>query len=209
MSATSSNGSETAADHIFAIVARPSRRSSLFWWLLENHDALVEAEVSTGLGLPWRELCAQFEALGLTSVAGGAVGRELAKKTWQRVRKEKKRLEARRAAAEAKRAARRAADPRGNMPSRWSGSFEAPLAERPAQSRSVAPSAARAPAYAAREDEPLDLEMFVRTDGLPEPWDDPDLTPLEKERVKKQTLSLRAQCWKKDKLFNPKKKGRR
>jgi len=117
----SSNGSGKAMDRIFAIVARPSRRSTLFWWLLENHDALVEAEVSTGLGLPWRELCAQFEALGLTSVDGGAVGRELAKKTWQRVRKEKKRLAARQAAAEAERAERRAADPRRNMPSRWSG----------------------------------------------------------------------------------------
>lgn len=196
---------ERGRDRIFTIVSRPSWRSSLFWWLLENHDALVEAEVASGLGLPWRELCAEFAALGLTSTRGGeTIGRALAKKTWQRVKKEKRRLDQRLAAAEAARAAKAAADPRRKAPSRWSGPFEAPLADQPAASRAVARSAGRPVApRRGSPDEDVDLEMFVRTDGEPEPWDDPKYTPKQKENLKKQLLLMRRENWKKDRLFDP------
>jgi len=44
--------------------------------------------------------------------------------------------------------------------------------------------------------------MFVRTDGLPEPWDDPKYTPKQKANLKKQLLQIRRENWKKDRVFN-------
>ena len=116
-------------EKILQMVARPKIRSSLFWWLLENHDELVEAEVMAGLGMRWTELCVQFAELGLADRNGNKVTEQTAKKTWERVRKERKRLDERRAAEEAARAARRAADPRRNMPSRITGPVGPALAE--------------------------------------------------------------------------------
>ena len=75
-------------------------------------------------------MCAGFVDLELSLVGGAAVTPERASKTWQRVRKEKARLAALEAKAEAERAFQRARDPRRNMPSRFTGSFPAPLADR-------------------------------------------------------------------------------
>jgi hypothetical protein len=105
-------------EKILQMVARPTIRSSLFWWLLENHDDLVEAEVMSGLGMPWTELCVQFTELGLADRNGNKIAERTAKNTWEHVRKERARL-----------AARRAADPRRNMPSRITGPVGPALAE--------------------------------------------------------------------------------
>ena len=75
-------------------------------------------------------MCAGFVDLELSLVGGAAVTPERASKTWQRVRKEKARLAALEAKAEAERAFQRARDPRRNMPSRFTRSFPAPLADR-------------------------------------------------------------------------------
>ena len=111
------------------MVARPTIRSSLFWWLLDNHDELVEAEAASGLGMRWTEICVQFTELGLADRNGNKITERTAKKTWERVRKERARLSAGRAKEEAARAARRAADPRRNMPSRITGPVGPALAE--------------------------------------------------------------------------------
>jgi hypothetical protein len=116
-------------EKILQMVARPTIRSSLFWWLLENHDDLVEAEVMSGLGMRWTELCVQFTELGLADRNGNKIAERTAKKTWERVRKERARLDARRVKEEAARVARRAVDPRRNMPSRITGPVGPALAE--------------------------------------------------------------------------------
>ena len=116
-------------ERLLAMVARSPFRSPLFWWLFDHHDELAVEAAASRVGLPWSRLCSGFAEAGLTAVDGTAVRPETARKTWQRVRKEKARLRAREAEAEAERALRRAQDPRRNMPSRMSGRYEAPLAE--------------------------------------------------------------------------------
>ncbi len=115
-------------ERLLGMVARSPFRSPLFWWLFEHHDELAVEAAGSRVGVPWSRLCSGFAEAGLTAVDGTAVKPETARKTWQRVRKEKARLRAREAEAEAERALRRAQDPRRNMPSRMSGRYEAPLA---------------------------------------------------------------------------------
>ena len=122
--------SKKSIEEVLKRVARPTWRSPLFCWLVEHHDALRQNEAETGRGVPWRELCVEFVGLGITLADGRPVKPATARITWQRVRKELVRVEKRRARERAEREARRAADPRRNMPSRFTGSFPAPLADR-------------------------------------------------------------------------------
>ena len=122
--------SKKSTEEVLKRVARPAWRSPLFWWLVEHHDAVRRDEAETGRGVPWRELCVDFVGMGITLADGRPVKPATAKKIWQRVRKEVVRVEERRAQVRAEREARRAADPRQNMPSRFTGSFPAPLADR-------------------------------------------------------------------------------
>jgi hypothetical protein len=121
--------SRRALDGIVQRVARPEGRSGLFWWLLEHHDELRQAAAEGGLGIPWRALCPEFSVLGITASGGKAVTPAIAKRTWQRVRRELACVEARRARERAEREARRAADQRRSMPSRFpKGEYGPPLA---------------------------------------------------------------------------------
>jgi hypothetical protein len=106
-------------DVILDRIARPKTHSVLFWWLFEHHD-MVE-ELAGGARMSWAELCASFAEQGMimTDRNGNPPKPGTARQTWWRVRKEKKRLDERRAAALAERAARVAANPRRNMPSRF------------------------------------------------------------------------------------------
>jgi len=98
-------------------LARPKERSSLFWWFLENHQWIEEQR---GVHrLMWTALCPEFAELGLTDRTGKPPSPKVAKLTWERVCKEKSRIEARRAAADAARSAKAAANPRRNMPSQF------------------------------------------------------------------------------------------
>jgi hypothetical protein len=98
-------------------LSRPKRRSALFWWLLEQHDWIVEN--SNACGVPWNSLGALLDELGLKSCAGKPAARETLRSTWKRVRKEKARIEAALIAKEAARAAKATANPRRNMPSQF------------------------------------------------------------------------------------------
>ena len=108
-------------------VERPYERSKLFEWLLTHHDEFIGA--SGGRRKEWRRLCGQFESEGLVSRDGKAVTATTARKTWQRVRKEKARIDALRAAERAERERRAATNPRRNMPSQFrKGEYGPPLA---------------------------------------------------------------------------------
>src|SRR5271157_2848060 len=93
-------------ERLLAMVARSPFRSPLFWWLFEHHDELAVEAAGSRVGLPWSRLCSGFAEAGLTAVDGTAVKPETARKTWQRVRKEKARLRRLEAEAEAERALR-------------------------------------------------------------------------------------------------------
>jgi hypothetical protein len=108
-------------------IARPNTRSSLFWWLFEHHDAVMQS--AEGRRLDWKGLCATFESEGLTDLDGNPANARTARMTWWRVRKERGRIDALRAAERAERERRAAANPRRDMPSQFrKGEYGPPLA---------------------------------------------------------------------------------
>jgi hypothetical protein len=40
-------------EEIVTLARRPPRHSSLFWYLFDQHDELIEAKKQSGLGIPW------------------------------------------------------------------------------------------------------------------------------------------------------------
>ena len=112
---------------ILARVERPYERSPLFEWLMTHHDAMVAS--SGGRRIEWSRLCADFAKEGLTDADGKPVKPATARMTWWRVRKERARIEALRAAERAERERRAAANPRRDMPSQFrKGDYGPPLA---------------------------------------------------------------------------------
>jgi hypothetical protein len=112
---------------IIGRVEMPYQRSKLFEWLLAHHDEMVAA--STGRRVEWRRLCAEFANEGLTDGDGNPASARTARMTWWRVRKEKARVDALRAAERAERERRAAASPRRDMPSQFrKGDYGPPLA---------------------------------------------------------------------------------
>ena len=98
-------------------VETPHQRSKLFEWLFAHHDEMVAA--SAGRRVEWRRLCVGFAEDGLTDGAGNPPNARTARMTWWRVRKEKVRVDALRAAERAERERRAAANPRRDMPSQF------------------------------------------------------------------------------------------
>jgi len=166
--------------------------------------------------LPWSRLCSGFAEAGLTAVDGTAVKPETARKTWQRVRKEKARLRAQEAEAEAERALRRAQDPRRNMPSRMSGRYEAPLAEvQPRRAVGERPPLSNLLAIVREEgaDLPVDPSMIVMFQGSPGPehlraarragaLGEARLSAEARQHIKLTMLTLRFEHWKKDRILD-------
>lgn len=111
---------------ILARVERPYERSTLFQWLLAHHDELIAS--AGGRRMEWTRFCGTFETAGLTAWDGKPVNAATARKTWQRVRKERARLEALRAAERAERERRAAENPRRDAPSQFrKGEYGPPL----------------------------------------------------------------------------------
>jgi hypothetical protein len=107
-------------------VEMPHQRSKLFEWLLAHHDEMVAA--SAGRRVEWRRLCAEFAKEGLTDGEGNPANARTARMTWWRVRKEKARIDALRAAERAERERRAATNPRRDMPSQFrKGDYGPPL----------------------------------------------------------------------------------
>ncbi|MBV8487170.1 MAG: hypothetical protein JO161_02710 [Planctomycetaceae bacterium] len=99
-------------------ITHGGNRSSLFWWMVENHDQLASAV--GGRRLEWTRLCARFAKLGLTDANGHAPSEQTARKTWQRVR---------RAVAKARElaAANQSARPQRRDPSRITPDWRPPV----------------------------------------------------------------------------------
>jgi hypothetical protein len=100
-------------------ITHGANRSSLFWWMVENHDQLASAV--GGRRLQWTRLCGRFAKLGLTDANGHTPSEQTARKTWQRVR---------RAVAKARElaAANQSARPQRRYPSRISPDWRPPVA---------------------------------------------------------------------------------
>jgi hypothetical protein len=181
---------EKEREAIRAHLARSSDRSSLFWWLLENHDWILEE--ADGRRLMWIELCPKFAEMGLTDRTGKPALPKTAKLTWERVRKERARVDARRAAEEEERAAKRAANPRRNMPSQWRGTYGPALAEE---------SSVRSRAMASTS---MEVVPARQRGSTIEPWEEEGLTDEERHNLKTQLLGLRAAFRRTDKHNTPK-----
>ena len=111
---------------IIGRVEMPYQRSKLFEWLLAHHDEMVAA--SAGRRVEWRRLCVEFAKEGLTDGEGNPANARTARMTWWRVRKEKARIDALRAAERAERERRAATNPRRDMPSQFrKGDYGPPL----------------------------------------------------------------------------------
>jgi hypothetical protein len=73
-------------DAVVKAVTRPNERSTLFRWLYEHHDELVEAV--KGKRIIWRAFCALFADAGLVNGNGRTPTERTARETWYRVRRE-------------------------------------------------------------------------------------------------------------------------
>ena len=60
-------------------------RSTLFWWLVAQHDALLEAIDGNQMG--WTSLCETIARLGLTDTKGNLPTKRNARETWLQARK--------------------------------------------------------------------------------------------------------------------------
>ena len=194
---TPPRASKNSVDAMFDRIERPEWRSPLFWWMIEHHDRLLQSRSKIRRGVTWSRFCADLAAQGITLADGRAVKPATARITWQRVRKEVARVTEESARQLAEQEARRAADPRRNMPSRFpKGDYTPQVSPAPARPMNAlvvrsATTPAVAPPMSAREAQryaevvealrgvvvpdfdgtPLDLLQFLRTDGEPEPWE--------------------------------------
>ena len=64
-------GAGLGRDAVVAVARRSPRRSSLFWWLFDHYDELIEAKGLSALGLSWKSMCAGFVELELSSSGRG------------------------------------------------------------------------------------------------------------------------------------------
>ena len=53
----SGKGARMGRDTLVAVARRSPRHSSLFWFLFDQHDQLIEAKKLSGLGIPWNPCC--------------------------------------------------------------------------------------------------------------------------------------------------------
>lgn len=70
---------------ILRTIERNQRRSSLFWWLLDHHDDMVQAAQAGRIN--WTAFCIEAAHRGLTDTKGAVPTPENGRKTWSRVRR--------------------------------------------------------------------------------------------------------------------------
>ena len=63
------------------VISRGPDRSSLFWWMVDNHASLL-AKGSRGR-MPWKTLCVDFAADGLVDGSGKPATELRASRTWR------------------------------------------------------------------------------------------------------------------------------
>ena len=71
---------------VLQAITRGPQRSSLFYWLYDHHDAVIEAVADRPIR--WAPLCREFADLGLTDRTGKPASPAIARKTWHSVRRE-------------------------------------------------------------------------------------------------------------------------
>ena len=64
-------------------ISRGENRSSLFWWMVENHDHIAGADRSR---IHWKTVVARATALGLTDTTRKPYTEDNARQTWRRAR---------------------------------------------------------------------------------------------------------------------------
>jgi len=159
---------------VTTLIERGPLHSSLYYWLLENHDEVVGA---TKAGpIRWEPLCAKFAVLGLTDCRGSVASVRTARQTWLRVRRAVRRARLLQATGVHVR-------PRGE-PAR-SGEHNARLIEG-ASSPPIAPSPRLAARHAAAS-EPMNYENGDTRPGVAGPVG-PDVA---KARIAEAKLGLR------------------
>jgi hypothetical protein len=124
---TQSRGTTKA---ILRTIARGENRSTLFWWMVDNHDRI---EAAAGRRIHWKGFCAEAAARGLTDATGKAPTERTARETWYKARLEIAAAREREAAASATRRVGR--KPPSRLPKDWRpAAFAAPgpAAPRPA-----------------------------------------------------------------------------
>jgi hypothetical protein len=173
-------------ESLLETIRRPKSRSTLFWWLLDNYESVVEKAAAAGNHICWGELCGHFTSLGLTDQRGQPITPANAKRTWQRVRKEKVRADAQRAKAETEREAKAAA--RKVFPSHFRKEW-----------RPEAASAHRSPAAPSAQLPTLIMEQPAKK----KPWEEEGLTDEQREHVKSQYEAIYEDFAFKDQHSNP------
>jgi hypothetical protein len=69
---------------ILRTIERSEQRSSLFWWMVEHHDELVNA--SEGRRIIWATFCAEAVKRGLRDTRGEVPSERNARETWRQAR---------------------------------------------------------------------------------------------------------------------------
>jgi len=69
---------------VLDLIERGPLRSSLFYWLVDHHDEIVQA--AAGKRISWDALIYRFEALGLTDRSGKPASAKTAEQTWRRAK---------------------------------------------------------------------------------------------------------------------------
>jgi len=208
----------TGREAALALAGRSPRRSSLFWWLFDNHDELLKAKGMGGLGFAWKAMCPVFAELELTLAAGARHPGASTANLVARSHGEGPATTVGSGGGSRTRPPARAGS--ATQHAVWdSGRYEAPLAEvqprravgqPPAQPVSNLPVIVREegadlPADSSMivmfQGEPLDLNIFVRP-GVQEPWEKPGLSAEARQHIKLTMLTLRFEHWKKDRILD-------
>src|SRR5271166_5861811 len=70
---------------ILRTIERSEQRSSLFWWMVEHHDELIQASAHQRIN--WSAFCTEAAARGLTDTRGCPPSAVNARQTWRQARK--------------------------------------------------------------------------------------------------------------------------
>ena len=191
-------------------ISRSGERSSLFWWLVDHHDEIVQA--SQGRRLQWEALSKRFAEAGLTDLSGKPATPHTARITWQRVRRMVAEARERQAAAAPRRVG-------SVMPSRVPKDWRPPLVEirreQPMAAAVPAPPSLPAPAdpaaLAASDPMSEEARLALVPPGMPD-WLAPEgrfVSPDDPPEVVAKLLKIEAQLNQSDMHYGPPIKRRR
>ena len=166
---------------ILRTIERSEQRSSLFWWMVERHDEILQA--SERQRISWPAFCTEAAKRGLTDTRGRPPSEGNARETWR---------QARIAVANARKAEAAKPPPRvgavypSRIPKDWRPTVVPPIAPSSGPAGSGLPAVVAKPGMPARA-----------------PAVDPPLTEEEAARVEAALDQVREQLRDKDWYLNP------